>query len=606
MTSCFRCGQYWAQSGTSFCDTCRTTLTTPPAIGESIRYGPLCSQSAIAGPDQADRVLAVVSRNSAYQDTLHLLRRIDGVEFAVQPMGNTQVSATPVWDNTYFLVVPMASWEFRVFDVNRRKYFSIVSTQAHQEEFGRPLACIRERTGDIAALGITDRGREQAFSLHSCYLDLVSRSLTRYRDVRVPASIPPELLNTLSILPATEGYLLFRVHDDRKDYWMHYDASRSVATEFGQTSKLAYALRCEGDTDSIALADDGQIVLYSIRSGRRIIDLPDYAAYPTVIGVYQSGDVFVGLVDRTGDHQLLHYRNGLLNRSVPHPIPAQAQRLHFLRNQQRLLVLASSTFWGTHLCSIDLTTRNVEQLFAETQLGSRVASIMSDWDINGNDVVLAAGQQLAKISLSERSPRGTQRNARSDERGTGPSQSYSAGSEAEPSVSMGEPAARKRHTGSEPPRQEQEEPTRNDGPIHIRASIHCQVTEPIRLQSTREFELILTSEDSRRRFRVTEVYAYYPAMYHCDIRSHGISNVLSHKHTLSILIRFLGEGDYKVRLVAQVVDEQGRQVAIHVETASVLHIFDPMRQPNTHTYNSSGGDQVIVSRDRTGSAGSGL
>lgn len=595
MTSCFRCGQHWIQSGSSYCDTCQTAATLSPAIGEPIRYGPLCSQSAIAGTARTDRVLAVVSRNSAYQDTLHLLRRTDGIEFAVQPMGNTQVAATPVWDSTHFLVVPMASWEFRVFDVNRQKYFSIVSTQANQEEFGRPLVCIRERTGDIVALGITDRGHGQSFALHSCHLDLVSRSLDLYRYVRIPTAIPPQLLNTLSILPATEGYLIFRVHDERKDYWMHYDASRSVATEFGQTSQLAYALRCEGDSDSIALADEGQIVLHGVRSGRRVIDLPDYTAYPTVVGVYQSGDVFVGLVDRSGDHQLLHYRNGRLDRSVPHQIPAQAQRLHFIRNQQRLLVLASSTFWGIHVCSIDLVNRNVQQLFAKAQAGSRVVSIMSDWDVNESDIVLAAGQQLAKISLVSRS-----------HRGAAYSQPHRSDAAAEPSIPMGTPVNRKRPTASEPPRQEQGESAWSEKPINVQASIHCQITEPIRLQSTREFELTLTSEKMNQRFRVTEIYAYYPAMYHCDIRPHGISNVLSNEHRISVLVRFLGEGDYKVRLVAQVVDERGRQTQVHVETDSVLHISDPMRQPNTHTYNSSGGDQVIISRDRTGSAGAGL
>ena len=596
MASCFRCGQEWGQVTFAFCDHCGADVALSPSFAEPIRFGPVCSPNAIGANGSADRMIAVVTRSAAYQDTVHLLRRSDGKEIAHESMGGAQVTAMPTWGDTHYLVAPMASWEFRVFDAQRLKYFTIVSPQGKHEEFGRPQACIRDRNGRLVGIGITDRGYGDRYTLHACILDLQSRKLKQPQTLQIPKGIPSALLSTLSVLPSMEGALLLRVNDRSNDYWMHFDAARSELVAIGQTSKLVYALRCEGDSGYIALAEEAQIALHGLRSGSRIVELPENSAYATAIGVYASGDIFVGLVDRTGDYQLLHYRNGLLERSVPYPMPAQVQRVHYMRNQNRLIVLASSTYGGTYICSIDLARRNVEQLFASSPRSNSLSMIMADWDMGGSDVVFAAGTQLAKLAFS--SPELRSRSSSGAVQSPGQRQTSPADVASEASIPLTVPPVQPSTTARvEPGRDAQRGMPSNA--VTIRATLQTQVTEPIRVGSSREFEMTLISEGTNHRFRVTAVYASHPTLYLCEMRA-GLGNLFSHEQKISVPIRFLGEGDYRVRLIVHLVDEGGRTSQAFVETETLVSIVDPMRQPTTysttHSYNSGGGDQVIVNR----------
>lgn len=607
MASCFRCGQEWGQASFAFCDFCGANAAPSPTFAEPIRYGPNCSPTVIGPTASADRIIAVVTRSAAYQDTVHLLRRTDGKEIARESMGGAQVTAMPTWADSHYLVAPMASWEFRVFDAQRLKYFTIVSPQGKHEEFGRPQACIRDRSGRLVGIGITDRGYGDRYTLHACNLDLQSRKLKQPEVLQIPKGIPPALLSTLSVLPSVEGSLLLRVNDSSKDYWMHFDASQSELIAIGQTSKLAYALRCEGDSGYIALAEAGQIALHSLRGGSRTIELPENSAYATAIGVYASSDIFVGLVDRTGDHQLLHYRGGLLERSVPHQMPAQVQRLHYMRQQNRLIVLASSTYGGTYVCSIDLARRNVEQLFASSPRSNSLSMIMADWDMGGDDVVFAAGTQLAKLAFSSPELRSRSRSSSGAGQSPRPQPDRHADVASEASIPLTVPPGQPSATSKVDPGRDAQ-PGTSSNAVTIRATLHTQVTEPIRIQSARDFEMVLISEVPNYRFRITEVFAFYPALYSCEMRA-GAGNRFSHEQRISVPIRFLGEGDYRVRLVAHIVDDRGRASQIFVETASLVSIFDPSRQPTTysttHSYNSGGGDQVIVNRHQAKPTGTG-
>jgi hypothetical protein len=584
------------ETASQHCPVCHNTPAPSPSFADPIRYGPIASPAAMAGQNQSAHTLAVVSRSAACQDTVHLLYRESGEEFARQTIEMAQVFNSPVWDGAGHLVMPLTSWKFGVIDANRKKYFSIASPKEKGDEFGRPLACICDARGHLAGLGITD-----SLALRSYDIDLGSRSLHHLRSINIPSPIPPALLKTLTVLPIAKDTLLLQVHDQKIRHWMRFAGTNPEVTEIARTSLRGYALRCEGDASGIAFVEDGKIRLIGTGRKDQTIHLPDSTAYATVIGVYASGDVFVGLVDRTGDHQLLHYREGLLERSVPYQMPAQAQRLHYIESQDRLLVLASSAHWGVYVCSLGLARRNVDILFSKSQSGGEIASMTTDWDVNRNDLVLAAGRRLVKISLS---PPVRQSNARP--KGGSAETSYPkppAESVPEHRPPIDPPVNPDQPVAGESTRPVRPEPRSADEAFVVHAEIHDYITESIRLGDTHEFKLRLTGTSETARFRVIEVFSGAPSLYYVELSR--TNNILSNGHTISVYVKFPKEGKYSVCLRAQVASNKGKELFVEAETDKLFDVLDPMRKPEDHRtiIDSGGGDVVNINRESGKSKG---